>query len=66
MAHYRGVSNEKDHGDAAGFREATRQAIAEYLDTHSQLTKPVQLKVADMYVEVRGNPIHDYIVVLES
>jgi hypothetical protein len=66
MAHYRGISNIDVDKDDAGFRAATRAAVEDYKATLGKpLQKPVRLKVAEMYVEVR-NPIHDYIVVLES
>jgi hypothetical protein len=70
MAHYRGSSNTRDF--SAGFRRATEAAVEEYKKSSEYQTwlagspdGPKRLKVAEMYVEVR-NPIHDYIVVLET
>jgi hypothetical protein len=44
-----------------GFRKAAADAVEKYKADNGAL--PTQLKVAEMYVEVR-NPIHQYIVVL--
>jgi hypothetical protein len=44
-----------------GFRKAAVAAVENYKADNGAL--PTQLKVTEMYVEVR-NPIHQYIVVL--
>ncbi len=51
----------------AGFRAATKAAVDNYKAEHGapEPGKPVRLRVAEMYVEVH-NPIHDYIVVLDT
>ena len=51
----------------AGFRAATKAAVDNYKAEHGapEPGKPVRLRVAEMYVEVQ-NPIHDYIVVLDT
>lgn len=64
--HFEGVSVADDDSDA-GFRAATRAAVERYKAEQGapKPGKPVKLRVADMYVRVQ-NPIHEYIVVLES
>ena len=61
-----GVSKCADDPDA-GFRAATKDAVEKYKETHGtpEPGSPVRLRVAEMYVRVQ-NPIHDYIVVLET
>lgn len=61
---YRGVSPANETN--AGFRAATGKAVDDYKAKRGlpKAGKPVQLRVADMYVTVQ-NPIHEYIVVLE-
>jgi hypothetical protein len=66
MAKYRGVSVSSEDDDA-GFRAATRKAVDEYKAREGtpEPGKPVELRVADMYVKVQ-NPIHEFIVDLET
>jgi hypothetical protein len=63
-----GFSNAK-HADA-GFRAATQDAVDQYNEQRRQEgaephSEPVRLRVTEMYVNVQ-NPIHGYIVVLET
>ena len=66
MAKYRGVSSSSEDDDA-GFRAATRKAVDEYKAKEGapEAGKPVELRVAEMYVKVQ-NPIHEFIVELET
>lgn len=63
MARYKGVSQATNPD--AGFKAATQAAVDEYKKAQGTPAagKPVRLRVAKMYVEVR-NPIHEFIVVL--
>jgi hypothetical protein len=64
---YRGVSIAAgDEDKEAGFRAATRNAVDDYKAKNGtpEPGKPVELRVAEMYVTVK-NPIHEFIIVLE-
>ena len=63
---FEGVSNVNAESEA-GFRAAANDAVEKYKQKHGmpEQGRPVRLRVADMYVRVQ-NPIHDYIVVLET
>jgi hypothetical protein len=65
MAKYKGVSRATDKD--AGFRAAAYKAVDDYKDKNGtpKVGKPVELRVAEMYVMVQ-NPIHEFIVVLEQ
>jgi hypothetical protein len=66
MPQIEGVSSTKADPEA-GFRAATKDAVEKYKAEHGapEPGNPVRLRVAEMYVEVQ-NPIHDYIVVLDT
>jgi hypothetical protein len=65
MPQFEGISRAADQ--EAGFRAATQAAVERFKEDHGppEPGKPVRLRVAEMYVTVQ-NPIHDYIVVLDT
>jgi hypothetical protein len=66
MPRFEGSSETRDNPDA-GFRAAAQDAVEKFKAQRgvSEHGTPVRLRVAEMYVTVR-NPVHDYIVVLET
>jgi hypothetical protein len=65
MPQFEGISRAADQ--EAGFRAATQAAVERFKEDHGppEPGQPVRLRVAEMYVTVQ-NPIHDYIVVLDT
>ena len=65
MPQFEGISRAADQ--EAGFRAATQAAVERFKEEHGtpEPGQPVRLRVAEMYVTVQ-NPIHDYIVVLDT